>query len=97
MIIKHRENTHKGSFYIEEGDKLLAEISYSFAGANMMVLDHTTINNELSEQKKTRRKLLHTLIKYSRSKNIKVIPLCQTAKKIIEQTPSYRDVLLKQV
>lgn len=95
MKIKHRENTHKGSFYIEKGDKLLAEISYSFAGANMMVLDHTTINNELSEQNKARQKLLHTLINYSRSKNIKVVPLCKTAKTIIEQNPSYRDVLLK--
>jgi len=97
MIIKHRENTHKGSFYIEEGDKLLAEISYSFAGTNMMVLDYTTINNELSEQKKTGQELLHTLINYSRTKNIKVIPLCKTAKTIIDQNPSYRDVLLKQV
>lgn len=97
MVIKHRENTHKGSFYIEEGNKLLAEISYSFAGADKMVLDQTIINNELSDQNNARRELLNTLINYSRNKNIKIVPLCRIAKTIIEQNPAYRDVLLKQI
>lgn len=94
-MIKHRENSHKGSFYIEEGNKLLAEISYSFAGADKMVLDQTIINNELSDRNKAGQELLNTLINYSRNKNIKIIPLCRVAKTIIEQNPAYRDVLFK--
>ena len=95
MVIKHRENSHKGSFYIEEGNKLLAEISYSFAGADKMVLDQTIINNELSDRNKAGQELLNTLINYSRNKNIKIIPLCRFAKTIIEQNTAYRDVLFK--
>ncbi|WP_276361219.1 N-acetyltransferase [Daejeonella sp. H1SJ63] len=96
MVIKHRGNTHKGVFYIEEGNKMLAEISYSFAGADKMLLDQTTINNELPEQNEAGSELLDALINYSRDKNIKVIPLCIIAKSIIEQNPAYRDVLFKQ-
>jgi hypothetical protein len=43
MEIKHRENAHKGSFYVEENNTVLAELSYSFAGAGILILDQTML------------------------------------------------------
>jgi len=32
-------------------------------------------------------------VKYARENNLKIIPLCSFAKKIIDKTPDFRDVL----
>lgn len=94
MEIKHRENTHKGSFYIEENDVLLAEITYSFAGSDKLILDHTTVGKELKGMG-IGNMLVEAAVSYSRDKSIKIIPLCPFAKTVFEKNPSYNDVLLK--
>ena len=94
MEIKHRENAHKGSFYIEENNIILAEMTYSFAGADKMILDHTKVYDTL-RGKGAGNMLVEAAINYSRKKNISIVPLCPFAKKVIEKTPAYRDVLLK--
>ncbi len=95
MVLKHYENGHKGTFYLEEGAELIAEINYSFAGADKMILDRTIIYNKLVDQNELTKLLLDTLIDYSRKKNIRVIPLCNIAKSLIDQDISYQDVLIK--
>lgn len=95
MVLKHYENGHKGTFYLEEGAELIAEIKYSFAGADKMILDRTIIYNKLVDQNELTKLLLDTLIDYSRKKNIRVIPLCNITKSLIDQDMSYQDVLIK--
>lgn len=94
MEIKHRENTHKGSFYVEERDLLLAEMTYSFAGSDKMILDHTVVADSLKGNGLGNR-LVEAAVSYSRDKNIKIIPLCPFAKSVFERNPTYQDVLLK--
>ena len=94
MEIKHRENTHKGSFYIEENDVLLAEITYSFAGSDKLILDHTIVGKELKGMG-IGNMLVEAAVSYSRDKGIKIVPLCPFAKTVFEKNPSYKDVLLK--
>lgn len=94
MKVKHSENAHKGSFFIEENNTILAELTYSFAGADKMILDRTRVSEALKESG-AEIKLLDAAITYSRVKNIKVIPLCQSAKSIIENNPEYQQMLLK--
>jgi len=94
MEIKHRENTHKGSFYIEENDVLLAEITYSFAGSDKLILDHTIVGKELKGMG-IGNILVEAAVSYSREKHIKIVPLCPFAKTVFEKNPAYQDVLLK--
>ena len=94
MEIKHRENTHKGSFYIEENNVLLAEMTYSFAGSDKLILDHTTVSKALKGMG-IGNMLVEAAVSYSRDKSIKIIPLCPFAKTVFEKNPSYKDVLLK--
>lgn len=95
MVLKHHENGHKGAFYLEDGKDLIAEIRYSFAGADKMILDQTIICNEQAAQNELTKLLLDTLVNYSRGKNIKVVPLCRIAKSMMEKDPAYQDVLFK--
>jgi len=94
MEIKHRENTHKGSFYVEENNILLAEITYSFAGSDKLILDHTIVGEPL-KGKGVGNMLVEAAVSYSRDKFIKIIPLCPFAKTVFEKNPAYQDVLLK--
>lgn len=95
MKIKHSENAHKGSFSIEEENNItLAELTYSFAGADKMILDRMIVSETLQETG-VENKLLDEAVSYSKTKNIKIVPLCQSAKALIENNPEYQQVLLK--
>ena len=96
MEIKHRENAHKGSFYVEENNTVLAELSYSFAGADKLILDQTNISTKL-KGKEIGNSLVEAAVNYSKAKNIKIVPLCPFAKILIENTPAYRDVLIQKI
>ena len=96
MEIKHRENAHKGSFYVEENNSVLAELSYSFAGAGILILDQTHVAAKL-KGKKIGNSLVEAAVNYSKAKNIKIVPLCPFAKILIENTPAYRDVLIQKI
>jgi predicted GNAT family acetyltransferase len=95
MEIKHRENAHKGSFYVEENNMVLAELSYSFAGADKLILDQTNVSIEL-KGRKIGNSLVKAAVDYSKAKNIKIVPLCPFAKHLIENTPEFRDVLIQK-
>ncbi len=95
MEIKHRENAHKGSFYVEENNMILAELSYSFAGADKLILDQTNVSAKI-KAKNIGNNLVEAAVNYSKAKNIKIVPLCPFAKDLIENTPELRDVLIQK-
>ena len=94
MEIKHRENGHKGSFYVESNGILLAEMTYSFAGSNKMIIDHTEVSDQL-RGKGVGNMMVDAAVAYSRDNQIKIIPLCHFAKSVFDKTKYYGDVLLK--
>ncbi len=95
MQIKHHENAHKGSFYVEENNKMIAELSYSFAGADKLILDQTYVTVKLKGNN-IGNLLVEAAVNYSKSKNIRIVPLCPFAKKLIENKPEFREVLMKK-
>lgn len=95
MEIKHRENAHKGSFYVEENGILLAELTYSFAGADILILDQTNISPEF-KGKNIGYRLIEYAINYARNKNITIVPLCPFTKSIIEDRTEFQDVLIRK-
>lgn len=92
MKIKKDFNGKKGSFFIENGGKKIAEITFVMAGSNKMIIDHTEVGDKLRGQG-VGRKLLNELITYVRDEQIKVLPLCPYAKSQFDKDPSIRDVL----
>ena len=93
MKIQHSDNSKKGEFYLEsEIGQRLAEMAYTWAGETMLIIDHTTVEDELRGQG-AGRKLLDQVVAMARQKNIKIIPLCPFAKSVFDKDPSIRDVL----
>lgn len=92
MNIEHEQTPSKGAFYIEENGKRLAEMTYSKAGPNKLIIDHTDVDESLKGQG-VGLKLLLALIDYVRANNIKVIPLCPFANSVFAKREDLRDVL----
>ena len=47
LNIHQQESGSKGSFYAEKGGERLAEITYSIAGAERIIIDHTEVDDIL--------------------------------------------------
>lgn len=92
LEIKHIDNGKKGEFYVGEDNQHLAEMAYTWAGENLLIIDHTDVSDELRGQS-VGRKLLDQLVEMARSKNVKVIPLCPFSKSVFDKDSSIRDVL----
>ena len=79
-------------FYIEIDNEKLAEMSYSKAGDQLIIIDHTEVSEKL-KGKNAGKQLLQATVDYARQHQIKILPLCPFAKSVFDKTPEYKDVL----
>ncbi|MFZ1452366.1 MAG: N-acetyltransferase, partial [Ferruginibacter sp.] len=61
MLIQQKQEGAKGSFYIKENDKVLAELTYSMTGTTLMIIDHTEVSDAL-RGKNVGYQLVHTAV-----------------------------------
>lgn len=93
MLIQQKQDGSKGSFYIEADGITLAEMTYSMAGADLMIIDHTEVSDTL-RGKNVGYQLVKAGVEYARTNNIKILPLCPFAKAMIEKRiDEFGDVL----
>ena len=90
--IKLETNDNKGQFSIFIDEKQQGLMTFVFAGKEKIIIDHTEIFPG-NEGKGLGKKLVAKAVETARAKNWKVIPLCPFAKKVIEKTPEFQDVL----
>ncbi len=93
MLIEHKPDGSKGSFYIQEKGKILAEMTYSMTGTDLMIIDHTEVADEL-RGKNIGYQLVKTAVEYARGSHIKILPLCPFANAVInKKKDEFGDVL----
>jgi predicted GNAT family acetyltransferase len=92
MEIQQKDNGKKGSFYIDAAGKTEAEMTYTWAGGDKIIIDHTAVGESL-KGKNAGKQLVHQAVLFAREKNIKILPLCPFAKAIFDKIPEYGDVL----
>ena len=90
--IKHQNNEKNGVFEIYEDGVKAGEMTYTWAGADKFIIDHTGVD-EAFNGKGYAKQLIYAGVEYAREKGIKIIPLCSFAKKTIEKTLQFQDVL----
>ncbi|MBO3696991.1 GNAT family N-acetyltransferase [Roseivirga sp. E12] len=89
--ILEKESETKGSFYIEEGGSILAEMTYSIAGPERIIIDHTEVSEAL-RGKGAGVQLVAYAVAFVRKKGIKMLPLCPFAKATLLRHPEWKDV-----
>lgn len=92
MLIQQKDNGHKGIFYAGDENEPLAEMTYTMAAPDKMIIDHTEVSDEL-RGKNVGYQLVHTAVEYARANNIKIIPLCPFARSVFNKKPEFADVL----
>ncbi|HEX8334615.1 MAG TPA: GNAT family N-acetyltransferase [Segetibacter sp.] len=91
MNIQHDEQEQAGKFFIEEGSKTVAWMTYTVKSGNM-VIEHTFVDESL-RGKDVGARLVGEGVKIARQKNMKIVPVCTYAKKLLERSKEYDDVL----
>ncbi len=94
MEIKQRDNKVKGAFYIEIDGVKVAEMTYTHANPDKIIIDHTEVSETLKGQG-VGYKLIDAAVAYLRVNNLKVIPLCPFADAVFKKKhDQYTDVLV---
>ena len=92
MNIQHKSVGSKGMFYVEVENKKLAEMTYSKAGDELIIIDHTEVDESL-KGKGVGKQLVAAAVKHARENHLKILPLCPFANAVFEKTPEFQDVL----
>ncbi len=92
MQIQNEEHGAKGAFFIEQNGEWIAEMTYKKSGAGMIIIDHTEVDESL-QGKGVGKDLVEAGVKFARTNNLKIVAECPFAKKVIDETPEFQDVL----
>jgi predicted GNAT family acetyltransferase len=90
--VKLEINDPKGFFYIENDGEIQAKMSFVYAGAKKIIIDHTEVNED-QNGKGFGNDLLLEAISYAREKDLTIVPLCPFVKHVFDKTPEFKDVL----
>jgi hypothetical protein len=92
MEILQKEDGSKGMFYIEQEGKLVAEMTYVWAGKDKIIIDHTEVDDVL-RGKSAGKQMVTKAVDFARAKGIKILPLCPFAKSVFDKVKEFNDVL----
>ena len=92
MEVLQEDNGKKGEFYVEVNGSRDALMTYTWAGEDKIIIDHTEVGDSLRGQG-VGYKLVEASVNFMRTKGIKAIPLCPFAKSVFDKKAEYNDVL----
>lgn len=92
MDIQQFNRESKGFFKALDGDMEAGRMTYSWAGEDKFIIDHTEVNPEF-KGKGVGNKLVMAAVGYARENNLRIIPLCPFARSMFDRTEAIRDVL----
>lgn len=92
MEVLHEDDGQKGKFYILENGHQVAEMTYTWAGTDRIIIDHTAVDPVL-RGKNAGKQMVMKSVDFARQKGIKIIPLCPFANSVFQKSPEIRDVL----
>lgn len=92
MEIQHKDDGKKGAFFVKPENKILAEMTYVWAGTDRIIIDHTEVSETL-KGKGIGKQMVAKAVAFAREKAIKIIPLCPFAKSVFDKSTEFKDVL----
>ena len=94
MEIKQDIQETKGAFSaFSEGIKAGA-MTFSIAGQDKIIIDHTEVNDAFKGQGVGKKLLLEGIVPYARTLHFKIIPLCPFAQAMFKKMPDELNDLL---
>ncbi|HSI68799.1 MAG TPA: GNAT family N-acetyltransferase [Gillisia sp.] len=92
MEIKKSNSETRGIFTAVENEKRAGEMTYSINEQKNVVIEHTEVNPDYQGQG-VGKKLIDEAANFARQNNLKITPECTYARKVMEKSDKYNDVL----
>jgi uncharacterized protein len=90
-VITHVLDGHKGAFVIERDGRRLATMTYTVAGDDLVIIDHTDVDASLGGTG-AGNALVAAAVAWARDSDRRVLPLCPFARSMFDRTPEYADI-----
>ena len=94
--IQHEEKESGGTFFLERDGDRVAEAVYRRAEPNIIVLEHTEVDDTLSGQG-VGSVLIEASVAWAREMGARIRPVCPYARSRFVKDPSLRDVLVEPI
>ncbi|MDR6968104.1 putative GNAT family acetyltransferase [Flavobacterium arsenatis] len=94
MEIVLKEDETKGAAIAIDNDTRAGMMTYSIAGSELIIIDHTDVDPKYSG-KGVGKQMLYKIVEMAREKKIKIIPLCPFANSMFKKVEDINDVLKK--
>lgn len=91
LNIQVEETETKGNFFIAKEGERLAEMTFSKASPERIIIDHAEVDDSLRGQGAGLALVEYAVI-YVREKKIKMLPLCPFTKATLQKHPEWKDV-----
>ena len=91
MEIQQQEDGKKGEFYLELDGIKQVSITYSYAGDDKIIIDHTEVDESLKGQG-VGYKLVEASVVFAQEKGLKIMPLCPFANAVFNKKSTYNEV-----
>ena len=92
MEIIQKDDGKKGMLFIERNEEILAALTYTYAGHDKIIRDHTEVDDSLRGQN-IGLKLVSASVEFMRKNNLKAIPLCPFANSVFKKRSDFSDTL----
>lgn len=89
--IEIKEFETKGAFIYKDDGKVGGEMTFSKAGEDKIIIDHTEVSDEFRGQG-VGLALVTFAVAYVRERKIKMLPLCPFTKATLQKHPEWSDV-----
>lgn len=89
--IEQEKDERKGRFVIYDNGQFAGEMTYTWAGPDKFIIDHTGIEDAF-RGKGYGNKLLMRVVEFAREQGVKILPLCPFAKAAFEKNKEIADV-----
>lgn len=92
MTIEQINETKNGYFRAVDNDIEAGRMTYTWAGTDKFIIDHTEVNPDFAGQS-VGKKMVMEAVQYARKNNLKILPLCPFAKSVFDKTKEIQDLL----
>lgn len=89
--IVHDADGHRGEFRIDLEGKNVAAMTYTLAGATLIIIDHTEVDASLRGTG-AGYALVEAAVQWARANGKRIMPLCPFARSVFDRMPEFGDV-----
>ncbi|QTN38253.1 N-acetyltransferase [Cryomorphaceae bacterium] len=84
MELKNEFDGRKGAYYFDQDGQRMGESTYTMAGPDKLIIDHTEVDDSLQGTGKAAQ-LVQAIVDHARENQLKIMPLCPFARLMFDK------------